>query len=58
MSAVFKQVKEKGIVMWECKDCHLPVPEAETMAYHLVNQILYGWCEACFGTRSERAQAA
>ena len=35
----------------ECKQCHREVSNEETVAYHLVDQILYGWCQSCFGHR-------
>jgi Zn finger protein HypA/HybF involved in hydrogenase expression len=35
----------------ECKQCHHPVSDDETVAYHLVDKILYGWCPSCFGHR-------
>jgi hypothetical protein len=28
------------------------------MAYHLVDKILYGWCEPCFNQRDEPANGA
>jgi hypothetical protein len=37
----------------ECKQCHGLVAHDETIAYHLVNRILYGWCLPCFGRRAE-----
>lgn len=37
--------------MWECKDCHRMVSGAETIAYHMVDRILYGWCPECFSNR-------
>jgi hypothetical protein len=39
--------------MWECKQCSQRISDAETVAYHLVNRVLYGWCEACFSQRAE-----
>ena len=33
---------------WECKDCHKEVTGDETIAYRLLNGILYGWCPQCF----------
>jgi|HubBroStandDraft_6_1064221.scaffolds.fasta_scaffold75643_2 hypothetical protein len=36
---------------FECKQCHLIVPAEETVAYHLVDRVLYGWCAVCFGRR-------
>jgi hypothetical protein len=38
---------------WECKQCHQMIPADETVAYHLINKVLYGWCEPCFSRRSE-----
>jgi hypothetical protein len=38
--------------VWECKQCHEPVDAEETVAYHLVDKILYGWCQPCFNHRN------
>jgi hypothetical protein len=27
------------------------IAEQETIAYHLVDRVLYGWCESCFSQR-------
>lgn len=46
---------------WECKECHQIILPEETVAYHLVDKVLYGWCEPCFGQRSiqvERTELA
>ena len=39
-------------MIWDCKDCHKAVPDDQTVAYQLINGILYGWCESCFRSRS------
>jgi hypothetical protein len=44
--------------VWECKECHSFVESDRTVAYHLVDRVLYGWCESCFNGRSSSAQAA
>ena len=45
--------------LWECKECHAMITSYETIAYHLVDRILYGWCEPCFTNRRQDAiQAA
>jgi len=36
---------------WECKQCHQIVTDDKTIAYHLVDGVLYGWCEDCFEHR-------
>ena len=51
MAAVFEQAKGGGGRTWECKQCHKEVPENDTVAYHLVEGVLYGWCEVCFRDR-------
>ena len=48
MAAMLDRVNEAQGRMWECKECHRLVPALETFAYHLVDHILYGWCETCF----------
>ena len=53
MAAVIEQAKGGRDRKWECKQCHRQVPESETIAYHLVDGILYGWCELCFRERSK-----
>lgn len=45
------QAKEKTGLMWECKQCHRQVSDEETVAYHLVERVLYGWCQPCFARR-------
>jgi hypothetical protein len=40
-------------LMWECKQCHAIIDSHETVAYHLIDKILYGWCEPCFNTRPD-----
>jgi len=42
----------------ECKQCHGFISSTETIAYHLVDQILYGWCGDCFARRAEVEPAA
>ena len=51
MAVVFEQAKGGASRKWECKQCHQLVAESETIAYHLVDGILYGWCESCFSER-------
>ncbi|HMG36008.1 MAG TPA: hypothetical protein VKM94_18880 [Blastocatellia bacterium] len=36
---------------WECKQCHQIVTDDKTVAYHLIEGVLYGWCESCFEYR-------
>jgi hypothetical protein len=58
MATIFEQVKETKAPVWECKDCHEQVAEQDTVAYHLVNRILYGWCARCFGGRENSRNLA
>ena len=55
---VFEQIKNSNGRTWECKDCHELVAEQDTVAYHLVDKILYGWCALCFGNRHYAAKTA
>jgi hypothetical protein len=57
MAGVFKQVA--GILKrtWECKQCHQHITEDHTVAYHLIDGILYGWCESCFRHRADMKSA-
>ncbi|MEW6130726.1 MAG: hypothetical protein AB1757_27090 [Acidobacteriota bacterium] len=41
--------------MWECKECHSMIDASETIAYHLINGVLYGWCPICFTTSLKQA---
>jgi hypothetical protein len=43
--------------MWECKECHTMIDDDRTIAYHLVDRILYGWCETCFSKSAGLAVA-
>ena len=58
MAGVFEQVAEILKRTWECKDCHLNIPEDHTVSYHLIDGILYGWCESCFSQRPQLNRAA
>jgi hypothetical protein len=42
----------KTIKVWECKECNRLIKEDDSVAFHLIDGILYGWCRSCF----ERAQ--
>lgn len=33
---------------WECKHCHQPVKDEDSVASHLIDGFLYGWCRPCF----------
>lgn len=52
MSAILERATNISILTWECKHCHQPIAEHETVAYHLVAGILYGWCAHCFSRRA------
>jgi hypothetical protein len=59
MSKTNAQTHELNKRMWECKECHSMIAANETVAYHLIDRILYGWCEPCFTNRDElKIQAA
>jgi hypothetical protein len=47
--------QEKGMQgrVWECKQCHELIDAEETVAFHLVDKILYGWCQPCFNHRGQ-----
>ena len=51
-----KEVKDTQILLLDCKECHRPVTQAELVAYHLVDRVLYGWCLSCFKGRPVRDQ--
>jgi len=51
MPAIFEKATNADGLIWECKSCHQPIIEHETVAYHLVGGILYGWCPDCFSQR-------
>jgi len=57
MAQIFEQAA--GILKhtWECKQCHQNVTEDHTVAYHLIDGILYGWCDLCFSQRAELKRA-
>lgn len=52
MAKIFEEAA--GILprSWECKQCHQHVGEDHTVAYHLIDGVLYGWCEPCFSLQS------
>jgi len=35
-------------VLWECKECHHEVSDDDSVAFHLIDGFLYGWCRPCF----------
>lgn len=51
MSATIIQTKEKRSLRLDCKQCHCQVSDEETVAYHLIDQVLYGWCQPCYARR-------
>jgi transcription elongation factor Elf1 len=57
MANTIKQVAEILKRTWECKQCHQHIADDCTVAYHLIEGILYGWCEACFSKRNEMTKA-
>ena len=54
MAVKTKEVKETQILTLECKECHMPVTQADLVAYHLVDRVLYAWCHTCFRARPAR----
>jgi len=58
MARVFEQVSNIHKRTWECKQCHQSVSEEHTVAYHLIEGVLYGWCESCFDNRAAARPAA
>ena len=52
------KVDNDNLQIYECKYCHQLMSSEETVAYHLVNGILYGWCQPCFTRRAELNQPA
>jgi hypothetical protein len=53
MSKSNTQPADVKSLIWECKECHGLIGSHETVAYHLVDRILYGWCEPCFNNRPD-----
>lgn len=51
MAAVLELTQGMSNPLWECKQCHRLIADKETVAYHLVERVLYGWCESCFDQR-------
>jgi hypothetical protein len=37
-----------NIKLWECKECHKKIKASDSVAFHLVDGFLYGWCRSCF----------
>lgn len=33
---------------WECKECNKQIEAHFSVAFHLVDGFLYGWCRTCF----------
>jgi len=53
MARVFEQAVGIPKRTWECKECHQHIAADCTVAYHLIEGILYGWCEPCFSHRGD-----
>ncbi|MBL8149804.1 MAG: hypothetical protein JNN15_07740 [Blastocatellia bacterium] len=51
---VMKAEKADCINIWECKECNTLIQESDSVAFHLVNGFLYGWCRKCFENRSQK----
>jgi hypothetical protein len=56
MAVTKKEAKDAEMLMLECKECHRPVTQTDLVAYHLVDRVLYGWCQSCFKARPARDQ--
>jgi len=42
---------------WECKECNRSIKEDDSVAFHLIDGILYGWCRRCYeSAQLKRAQ--
>ena len=52
MAAIMEKVTGMLKRTWECKQCHQSVGDEHTIAYHLIDGILYGWCDSCFSQRA------
>ncbi|HKV41376.1 MAG TPA: hypothetical protein VJX67_19375 [Blastocatellia bacterium] len=50
---MFTQLPDGHTLTLECKHCHISISIEETVAYHLVDGILYGWCQPCFSRRNQ-----
>jgi Tfp pilus assembly protein PilF len=51
MATVMMPVMDAQHRLWQCKQCNQLITGEQTVAYHLVDQVLYGWCNACFSRR-------
>jgi hypothetical protein len=55
MKKTNEQIQEAPSRQWECKECHDMIEATETIAYHLVDGFLYGWCAPCFDVSNKKA---
>jgi tetratricopeptide (TPR) repeat protein len=53
MSTLIVPVTDVPVLTLQCKHCRGVITSEETVAYHLVDQVLYGWCEHCFVGRQD-----
>ncbi|HET9532804.1 MAG TPA: tetratricopeptide repeat protein [Blastocatellia bacterium] len=59
MAKVITQAAATNTWLCQCKQCRKVITPDETIAYHLIDNVLYGWCQSCFDQRAnERAMAA
>lgn len=58
MAKAITQVSGADSWLCQCKQCRKVINSDESMAYHLIDCVLYGWCYSCFNQRADqRAQA-
>jgi hypothetical protein len=47
-------ISNQSSKLWECKECHHSVKDDESVAFHLIDGFLYGWCRSCFSESANR----
>jgi tetratricopeptide (TPR) repeat protein len=58
MAKVITQVADTNSWLCQCKQCRKVITADETIAYHLIDNVLYGWCQSCFGQRAKERTMA
>lgn len=58
MAKAITQVSGTDSWLCQCKQCRKVITSDETMAYHLIDDVLYGWCHTCFNQRAKQRALA
>lgn len=58
MAKATPQISGTDSWLCQCKQCRKVITSDETIAYHLIDDVLYGWCHPCFNRRADQRALA